>query len=204
MQGIALHWSRLGQCSANEIVAPVEALIHRTAQRSGVGYGYFPQRADKFSSLDPSQGFRLDADRHRCRIKARYSGAWVGMAFRRPGQPRYMPQGLIKPPALIARVRRRSLTVPATTTVTLPGPARVLSATRAPYRVQGHDSRSALPNVYARDTLRQAFNGSGEGPGDVKNARICNGPYDGLRSGSLHPTPRHPARCGLTRPTCSE
>ena len=185
VHGIAMHWLRLGRCSENKIVAPVEALIHRTAQRLVVGYGYFSQRAGRGPCLDPSQGFRLDVDRRRCRIKARYSGAWAGMAFRRPGQPRYMPQGLIKCPALIGRGRRRSLAVPAMTTVTLAAPTGVSSATRDPYRVQGHGRRFALPSVYAQATLRQAFDGSGEGHGDVKRARICHGPYDGLRWSSL-------------------
>ena len=50
MSVIATHWPRLGPCSDNQIVAPVEALIHPTKQRPDVRYPYFARRYYKFPS----------------------------------------------------------------------------------------------------------------------------------------------------------
>ncbi|AWN17629.1 IS200/IS605 family accessory protein TnpB-related protein [Salinisphaera sp. LB1] len=174
LMGVVIaHWHTLGAHSDNAIVAPIEALIHPTAKRRVVRYGYFAKRYYKFPSylrraaimdaagqvrsfmtrydawqigerkhpnarpprltcatgtfpsLYSGQCIQFDADMRSCRIKVRHHNDWVWMDFKLQGKPRYMPKGTIRSPSLTVRGARWFLSVPVTTTVTLPEPAHV-------------------------------------------------------------------------------
>jgi len=77
-----------------------------------------------FPSLYPGQCFRFEADR-RCKIKVRHRGDWVWMDFKLQGKPRDLHQDKPHSPQLTVKGKHWGLSVPVTTTVTLPEPAHV-------------------------------------------------------------------------------